>query len=281
MEPAVRPALQDVQEPRPSSGRVAGWLRKMTWSSEAPSLTPPPVVSTHWLQRPTLAAGGWVDVVGESHRQDTLESLAGGRTPEGLVNRRFMAQLVRDAHNAQDPNAVRVEIGGRLVGFIAHEEAPWCHRVVAELARYGKPATCRASLTGGWDRGPDDRGHIGVVLDVCVPLRMAPTDVPLLPGGRKVTVTNETNYQDALGLLLEGSDRAVPAVATLTTADWSKIDVYIGGRLVGDLTPMMSARYLPSVMDVWAAQDVPTCRAVIRPGAASIEVELDLWSPDD
>jgi len=257
------------------------WIRKLTWSSELPVHPDPPPVATHWLQRPTLAGGGWVDVVGESSRQEALEVLCGGRTAEGPALRRFMAQLVRDPDNVQEPNAVRVEIGGRLVGYIARDEAPWCHQVVAELARYGKPATCRASLTGGWDRGGGDRGVIGVVLDLALPLRMAPADQPLLPGGKKVKVANEGAYQDAIAALFDEADRALPAVATLTTADWSKVDVYIGGEMVGDLTPILSARYLPAVMDVWAAQEVPTCRATIRRGDEALEVELDLWSSDE
>jgi hypothetical protein len=110
---------------------------------------------------------------------------------------------------------------------------------------------------------------------------MAASDLPLLPGGSKVTVANAGGYQHAIAALLGASDRAVPAVATLTTADWSKADVYIDGEMVGDLTPIMSARYLPAVMDVWAASEIPTCRAVIRQGADELEVELDLWSPAD
>ena len=36
--------------------------------------------------------------------------------------------------------------------------------IIDYLAAWGKVVAARASLQGGWDRGRDDRGSIGVVL---------------------------------------------------------------------------------------------------------------------
>jgi hypothetical protein len=36
--------------------------------------------------------------------------------------------------------------------------------VIDRVAAAGKVTACKASMTGGWDRGPDDRGSIGVIL---------------------------------------------------------------------------------------------------------------------
>jgi hypothetical protein len=270
------------QQPKSSgaTGGVARWIRRIKPAPGRPPRPRLPAVSKHWLLRPTLAPGGVVDVAVHSDGLAALALLARTQTPARAVNRRFMAQLVREFRNIQDPDAVRVEIGGYPVGYIAREEAPWFHPVVGELARHGRPATCRAMVTGGsqWGDGGDD--PFAVVLDVSVPLRMNPADAPLLPGGSEVDVANTDGCHDALAVLLGESDGPVAALATLTTADYSKVDIYIGGVLVGDLAPLMSARYLPAVMDVWAAGEVPTSGAVIARADSGIEVTLDLWLPD-
>ena len=274
----------DLRQPPKASGAnggVAGWIRRI---KPAPGRRPRsrlPAVSKHWLLRPTLAPGGEVGVVVDSDGIAALALLARAQTPARSVNRRFMAQLVSEFRDIQDPDAVRVEIGGYPVGHIAREEAPWFHPVVGELARHGRPATCRAALTGGsqWGDGNDD--PFAVVLDVSVPLRMTPADAPLLPGGSRVDVAKTDRYQDALVVLLGETDQPMTALATLTTTEYSKVDIYIGGAMVGDLAPLMSARYLPAVMDVWSANEVPTCRAVIARADNGIEVTLDLWLEAD
>src|ERR1700704_6140704 len=71
-----------------------------------------------------LAPGrGWVvPVVGESHYQDTLQMLYrknGGSGHDIKVS----AALVPEDDNAVDPNAVRVEIESRGVGYLPREMA--------------------------------------------------------------------------------------------------------------------------------------------------------------
>jgi len=68
---------------------------------------------------------GWLDgggrfnleIVGESHYQDALERVCGGRTGQSqdLI---VSAVLVLDDNNRYDPNAVRVEIRGLTVGYL-------------------------------------------------------------------------------------------------------------------------------------------------------------------
>ena len=74
-----------------------------------------------------------------------------------------------------DPKAVRIEIEGETVGYLSRENA---RDYRDALRRAGHPrlarATCKANIRGGWDRGPDDRGHFGVWLDIPIqkqPLR--------------------------------------------------------------------------------------------------------------
>ncbi|HKP99662.1 MAG TPA: HIRAN domain-containing protein [Actinomycetes bacterium] len=117
-----------------------------------------------WLQLPTLNLGPAVNAAGESHYQDALEAVAGGRTAFGVCSPLITAELVREPANPYDPNAVRVDADGHQLGYVVKEDAPRFHVVTDKLAAQDRPATCRARLTGGWDRGQLDRGTIGLQL---------------------------------------------------------------------------------------------------------------------
>jgi len=112
-----------------------------------------------------------VDVVGESHYQGTLQRIGGGRTTDGTRDPDHTAALLPEPTNPYDPNAVRVVIlashaaqkSGK-VGYLSRENAVTYRPIIDRLAAYGKVTVCRASLKGGWDRGPGDRGSIGVDL---------------------------------------------------------------------------------------------------------------------
>ncbi len=115
-----------------------------------------------WLQVPTINFGAQVDVVGEQHYQEALEALAVGRNAFGTRRRLLTVALVREPGNEYDVDAVRVEAAGATVGHLSRDDAPRFHAIIERLTRAGVPATCRAMLTGGWDRGSTDRGMIGI-----------------------------------------------------------------------------------------------------------------------
>ena len=117
-----------------------------------------------WLKVPAINIAAVVDVVGEQHYQDALEDVADGRNAFGTRRRNVTATLVREPDNPYDTNAVRVEIAHAPVGHLSREDAPRFHAIIARLAKEGSCATCRALLTGGWDRSGGDRGLIGVKL---------------------------------------------------------------------------------------------------------------------
>jgi hypothetical protein len=72
--------------------------------------------------------------------------------------------------NAYDPNAVMVQIGGSVVGYLSRADAVAYQPVLEAVRRMGFQAFgCHASLTGGWDRGAGDRGSFGVVLHLATP----------------------------------------------------------------------------------------------------------------
>jgi hypothetical protein len=173
-----------------------GFLRRLVGGSgrqsSAPGVQqwPPPGPITTWPVGESfnskLAAvvflprdGATVEVSGESRYQETLEIIAGGRTSEGAQNPDHVATLLPEPSSAPDPNAVRVVIvptrPGRpwgKVGYLSPEDAVRYRPVIDRVASIGKVAACHVSLKGGWDRGPEDHGDIGVTLHLDVPANL-------------------------------------------------------------------------------------------------------------
>jgi hypothetical protein len=235
-------------------------------------------ISDTWLQLPTLRSAGWlVDVVGESFYQDAIEEAAGGRSEDGAVIPLVTAQLVREPGNPHDHNAVRVDIGGQTCGYISRYEAPDYHDVLAAMAEIGRPATCRAWITGGWDRGGDDRGHFGIRLDLHQDLEPAERGAILPFGEGRVAIVGEQHAQDHLTGLLDGTDR-VEVIAVLGEPA-EQIGVWINGSAVGTLTQKMSERYGPWVAEAQAALLPASCAARVVRGPNKIEVYLKLAKP--
>jgi HIRAN domain len=235
-----------------------------------------------WLQPYSFRATGYeVQVVGESNYQDVLEAVSGGRTPDGARVPLVTAALVREPRNRYDRNAVRVDVGGRCVGYIPRDLAPSFGAVLAKVGEAGIPPTCRAWLRGGWDRGVLDRGHFGIVLDLHPDLQVV-ADAPVLPfGPGRVSITGEEAAQDYLSALLDGQDRA-EVIASLEFAGDYRLAVDIGGTKVGGLTPKMSARYAPWVNEVFAVGfPEATCEARLIRGPNKVEAFLKLATPWD
>jgi hypothetical protein len=117
------------------------------------------------------------EIRGESHYQQHLELLSGGRTVEGADHDCF-AMLVPEPDNLFDPGAVRVELCDAAmersypVGYLArHINLEYTIRL-AGLGHDEQIAWCRAKIVGGWE---DHRssGHFGVKLDLLWPVELA------------------------------------------------------------------------------------------------------------
>jgi hypothetical protein len=104
-------------------------------------------------------------VVGESYYQENLSKICGGFTEEG-VERITSANLVYADDNPNDTNAIKVEISGMQVGHLSRTEAQNYRERMKANGHAGLPATCKAKITGGWDRGSKDIGYFGVTLDM-------------------------------------------------------------------------------------------------------------------
>lgn len=106
------------------------------------------------------------EIRGESHYQDALSEICGGKTPDGHLHE-CQAELRPEPDNPHDPNAVAVFIADNKVGYLPRLSAK----------RYGKvfgtaSVSCPAKIVGGWRRREGrswDEGSFGVELDLRAP----------------------------------------------------------------------------------------------------------------
>jgi hypothetical protein len=107
-----------------------------------------------------------VRTVGVSHYQPTLLELTGA-TPGAEVRVETRAALVPQPDNPHDPNAVAIEIDGRLVGYLAREEAERWQPILQVVADNGALAVCEAMIAG---RGAESgTSNLGVFLRLPTP----------------------------------------------------------------------------------------------------------------
>jgi hypothetical protein len=111
-----------------------------------------------------------VNVAGESHYQDALRELAPWDGRDDLRHE-ALATLVPEPDNPHDPNAVRVEIAGRLVGYLPRAAAESYGSLLAVYTRKGRPVTCDAMIAARATGG--EAGPIGVFLKLPPPLEPA------------------------------------------------------------------------------------------------------------
>lgn len=109
----------------------------------------------------------------------------------------------------------------------------------------------------------------------------------MLPGEVFVTVNHEQYHQYAMARYRVPPGRRRHVAVEL---GWSakraggerSIEVRLDGRLIGELTQLMSQRYLPVIKQVVAGGGRPGCEAVIQLTTHGLAVMLNLprWTPD-
>ena len=104
--------------------------------------------------------------VGESHYQAALEAICGPRNEDG-EDLEVPVVIALEDTNPYDPQAVRIEVDGRTVGYLSRPDAR-AYRRALETAGLSEVLGCRGRIRGGWDRGQDDRGSYGIFLDVAL-----------------------------------------------------------------------------------------------------------------
>ena len=107
-----------------------------------------------------------VEVVGESHYQDALRAICGSSAWEDVLCE-TTAALVPEPTNPHDPNAIQVQVDGRLVGYLSRQDALEYGPMLKRFAAQGKVGACKAVIAG---RGPgSETPNLGVFLHMCFP----------------------------------------------------------------------------------------------------------------
>ncbi len=238
-----------------------------------------------------MAVGGLVRVVGESHYQEALTRVAGGKRTDS-ARLECIAELRPQPDNPYDPAAVAVFIRGEHVGHLSREEARSFRPLVDRAITRSGTATAQAQITGGWRRDNGDEGSFGVNLFFDPrPSGVAPPsgDEFRLRGATTVSVSNEEHYQQELleivgdASLTAGSYPVLVELAFCganphTKSDTSVLAAVINGAVVGYLTPAMTDR-LARVMSLAAGQSQRvTCSGQIfrsdKAGGTILELRL-------
>jgi hypothetical protein len=133
---------------RPSSpgGRTVQANHREAWNPEAIRL------------RPTV--GGFVSAVGEAAYLDDLKEVLRG-TPEHKGRYETIATLSPEPSNQHDPNAIKVLIGNKTVGYLSRADAKTFRKSHNAGIASEQAIRCKARLTGG----TADKPNIGVLLD--------------------------------------------------------------------------------------------------------------------
>lgn len=237
------------------------------------------------------------DVVGETFHADAIRSLFPRAIPEGGQELFLRAVLLPDPENPHDRNAVKVLISGQQIGHLSQEDAMLYQPVFGALVQRGFLPTTSSRVWGSeYDQwvGFDRRGgeitkrefnaSVSVTLDewyLCVPANQPPVRPhTMLPYGAALQVRKEENHQDMLRRYVtrQGQCWAYGTLHAITeqTARASKdlVEVRIDDQRVGDLTPAMSAEYLPVIGALAERERVPAVRLIVKGNQVKAEVVL-------
>jgi collagen type III alpha len=237
------------------------------------------------------------EVAGESYHEAEIRSLLPAVLGDDSQELRLPAALIPEPTNRHDRSAVMVLVGGKHVGYLPKEDAPLYQPVLLDLQRRGfTPVTeCNvwAMEREDWV-GTDRRGQditkrrlsasIRLVLDdwwMVVPANVAPTSpYSLLPQGSAIQVQKEEEHQDVLRPFLRPQGEAW-AYATLhvfrdenTRSPKDMVEVRLDGRRAGQLTPAMSAEFVPIIRQLEHAGRVTAAKVVVKGNQIKADVVL-------
>jgi hypothetical protein len=116
-----------------------------------------------------------VQVVGESNYQASLRWAARGTNTEGPNNSRVYAEVIPDPTNRYDSNAVRIQVGGRLVGYLARADAAAYQSLLLPFAASGRIPACEARIKGGYTTDDGFHASLGIELYMGRPDELATT----------------------------------------------------------------------------------------------------------
>jgi hypothetical protein len=236
------------------------------------------------------------EVAGESHYADQIARLFASPPADEWQEVRLTAELIPEPDNKYDPNAVQVQIDGRLVGHLPKEDAARYADVLAALVAQGWVPRVGASVRGGFltDAEYDRRGRLvetrrfagSVSLDLAEPHLVVPVNLPpdathaLLPVGAAIQVTGEEAYLSTLAPLVgearecwiyttlhEVTEQLARSVRTL-------VEVRVDGAPAGRLTPKMTGELLPAIRHLADEGVVTAGRALLKGNRIKADVVL-------
>jgi hypothetical protein len=106
-----------------------------------------------------------LQITGEENYQVALEELCGPRHPKG-VQQFETAWLVVDEQNDSNKKAVRVEIRGKLVGYLDRDATVRYRRYLNARGTPKAWGQCQAVIRGGWLSSDGRKGPYYVALDI-------------------------------------------------------------------------------------------------------------------
>lgn len=105
-----------------------------------------------------------IAVVGESNYQPALRAICGTKVGEAVRFECFAA-LVPEPDNPYDSNAVRVEIQGKLVGYLSRADAEELNEAIVDATQREQNGLVRAMIAG---REDGETTNLGVFLELAV-----------------------------------------------------------------------------------------------------------------
>lgn len=237
------------------------------------------------------------EVAGESHHEAEIRSLFPPVFGSDSREVRLRAALVPEPTNRHDKSAVMVVVDGKHVGYLPKEDAARYQPTLVDLQRRGYVPVTECSVWAvegedwiGTDRKGRDitkkrlRASVRLALDepwMLAPVNAAPSGpYTLLPQGSAVQAQKEEEHQDALRPFLRPEGEAW-AYGTLHVfreegARSAKdiVEVRIDGRRVGQLTPAMSAEYVPIIRQLERAGRATTIKVIVKGNQIKADVVL-------
>jgi hypothetical protein len=120
-----------------------------------------------------------VQVVGESNYQGNLRWAANGTNKDGPNNPRVYAEVIPEPGNRYDPNAVKIQVAGRLVGYLARADAAAYQVHLLAMAAAGSVPACEARIKGGYVTSDGYVASLGIELYLGRPDEVgSPNEIP-------------------------------------------------------------------------------------------------------
>lgn len=228
-----------------------------------------------------------VETAGTYFYQATLAALFPNRLEEYGANLDASALLILDPANPHDSKAVRVEVEGMPIGHLPRETAAAYADALRSLAQRGLVARVRAQLWGAqeydseWNLDGDERrtpttinGKVRLALPDPHMLEPA-NNLPaaphaLLPFGRAVQVSPDADAMTTLAVWVHpaGTRWLISSLheheQQLARSSRTVIEVRVDGNRVGQMTPKMSADFLPIVGEMRAAGLICLAPALLK-----------------